>query len=76
MIEEKLNLHKINSDFTLLIFYDLIVVIVKQMPKIKETYDELISNNYNIKTFAVCTELEKEIWISFIKEKKIADWLM
>lgn len=69
-------LHKINSDFTLLIFYDPDCGHCKtEMPKIKETYDELISNNYNIKTFAVCTELEKEIWISFIKEKKIEDWI-
>ena len=41
------------------------------MPKIKDICDELVINNHDLQAFAVCTELEKELWQKFIKDEKL-----
>ena len=37
------------------------------MSSIKEKYDDWVKEGINIDVFAVCVELEKEEWLSFIK---------
>ena len=69
-------LHKINADFILLMFYDPDCGHCKtEIPKIKDVCDKIIKDGQNLEVFAVCTELEKELWMEFIKEKKLDDWI-
>lgn len=46
----------------------------KEIPKIKELYDELKSKGVDIEVVAVGTSLENDGWKKFIKEKKL-DWI-
>lgn len=69
-------LHQLNSDFTLVIFYDPDCGhCKKEMPKIKEKYDAWLQEGIGVDVFAVCVELEKEEWLSFIRTYDIGDWI-
>lgn len=61
-------LHQLDSDFTLIVFYDPDCGHCKtEMSSIKEKYDDWVKEEINVDVFAVCVELEKEEWLSFIK---------
>ena len=61
-------LHQLDSDFTLVVFYDPDCGHCKtEMSSIKEKYDNWIKEGINVDVYAVCVELEKEEWLSFIK---------
>jgi thiol-disulfide isomerase/thioredoxin len=69
-------LQSVKADYTLLIFYGPTCGhCKKEIPKIKNTLDSLIDLKYNIKTFAVATEFDKEEWRKFIKDQKTESWL-
>lgn len=69
-------LQEINADYTLLIFYGPTCGhCKKEIPKVKHDVDSLLSKGYDIKTFAVATEFDKEEWKKFIKNQKIGDWI-
>ena len=73
------NIHTLKSvkaNYTLLVFYGPSCGhCKKEIPKIKNTTDSLISLNYDIKTFAVATEFDTDEWKKFINEQKIESWL-
>ena len=69
-------LSSINADHTVIVFYGPTCGhCKKEIPKIKNTLDSLINLKHNIKTFAVCTEFDKEEWGKFIQEQKIGNWI-
>ena len=61
-------LHQLDSDFTLVVFYDPDCGHCKtEMSSIKEKYVDWVKEGINIDIYAVCVELEKEEWLKFIK---------
>ena len=50
-------------------------IVKKEMPKIKHNIDSLTNLGYDITTFAVATEFDKEEWKKFIKDQKTEDWI-
>ena len=69
-------LSEINADYTVLVFFGPTCGhCKKEIPKIKNDVDSLISTGYNIKTFAVATEFDKKEWKKFIIEQKTGDWI-
>ena len=74
--EKTHTLQSIQAEYTLLVFYGPTCGhCKKEIPKIKNTLDSLIDLKYNIKTFAVATEFDKEEWKKFIKNQKTESWL-
>ena len=47
----------------------------KEIPKIKNVYDSLITSGVSITGFAVATEFDTLEWKKFIKEQHIEDWI-
>lgn len=75
--EEKwIDLHKdVNNKYIGLLFWaDDCGHCKKEIPKIKELYDELKSKGVDIEIVAVGTSLENDGWRKFIREKKL-DWI-
>lgn len=69
-------LNEINANYTVLVFFGPTCGhCKKEMPKIKNTVDSLITIGYNIETFAVATEFDKEEWKKFINEQGTGDWI-
>ncbi len=69
-------LHQLDSDFTLVVFYDPDCGHCKtEISSIKEKYDDWIKEGINVDVFAVCVELEKEEWLSFIKTYDTGDFI-
>ena len=69
-------LNEIDADYTVLVFFGPTCGhCKKEMPKIKNNVDSLILAGYDIKTFAVATEFDKEEWKKFINEQKTGDWI-
>ena len=69
-------LDEINADYTVLVFFGPTCGhCKKEMPKIKNTVDSLIIIGYNIETFAVATEFDKEEWKKFINEQGTGSWI-
>ncbi|MDC0249292.1 DUF5106 domain-containing protein [Flavobacteriales bacterium] len=69
-------LQEINADYTVLVFFGPTCGhCKKEVPKIKNDVDSLISIGYNIKTFAVATEFDKAEWIKFINQQKTSKWI-
>ena len=69
-------LSEINADFTVLVFFGPTCGhCKKEMPKIKQKVDSLVLAGYDIKTFAVATEFDKEEWMKFIKEQGTEEWI-
>jgi thiol-disulfide isomerase/thioredoxin len=70
------NLYQINSDLTMVIFYDPDCGhCKKEIPVIKQNYDQWLKDGININVMAVCVELDKEKWLKFIKTYDIGDWI-
>ena len=62
------NLYKIDTELTLLIFYDPDCGhCKKEMPIIKQKYEEWIENDISIEVMAVSVELDRGKWTDFIK---------
>ncbi len=69
-------LNEINANYTVLVFFGPTCGhCKKEMPKIKNTVDSLITIGYNIETFAVATEFDKEEWKKFINEQGTGEWI-
>lgn len=69
-------LHQLQSDFTLVIFYDPDCGhCKKEMPKINDMYKEWKSDGIEVQVFAVCVELEKTEWLKFIRTYDIGEWV-
>jgi len=69
-------LQEIKADYTVLVFFGPTCGhCKKEMPKIKNDVDSLTSVGYDIKTFAVATEFDKEEWQKFINDQKTGDWI-
>ncbi len=69
-------LSEIDSDYTVLVFYGPTCGhCKKEIPKIKNDVDSLISSGYNIETFAVATEFDKKEWKEFINKQQTGDWI-
>ena len=69
-------LDEINADYTVLVFFGPTCGhCKKEMPKIKNTVDSLIIIGFNIETFAVATEFDKEEWKKFINEQGTGSWI-
>ncbi len=69
-------IQSIKADYTLLVFYGPTCGhCKKEIPKIKNTIDSLISLKYDIKTLAVATEFDIEEWKKFIKDQKTDSWI-
>ena len=70
------SLQSIKTDWTLLIFYGPSCGhCKKEIPKIKNVYDSLITLGVSITGFAVATEFDTLEWRKFIKEQEIGDWI-
>ena len=69
-------LSDISSEYTVLVFFGPTCGhCKKEMPKIKHNIDSLTNLGYDITTFAVATEFDKEEWKKFIKDQKTEDWI-
>ena len=69
-------LQEIEADYTILVFFGPTCGHCrKEMPKIKNNVDSLVSTGHDIKTFAVATEFDKKEWKKFINDQKTGDWL-
>lgn len=69
------NMHKIDKDFTMIIFYDPDCGhCKKEIPVIKQNYDEWLKEGISIEVMAVSVELDREKWIDFINTYDIGDW--
>ena len=69
-------LSEIKADYTVLVFFGPSCGhCKKEIPKIKNDVDSLISAGYDIETFAVATEFDKKEWKKFINDQKIGDWI-
>jgi thiol-disulfide isomerase/thioredoxin len=69
-------LEEIKADFTVLVFYGPTCGhCKKEIPKIKKDVDSLITNGYNIETFAVATEFDLSEWKRFIHDQKTGSWI-
>ena len=69
-------LEEIKSDYTVLVFFGPTCGhCKKEIPKIKNDVDSLIAIGYNIKTFAVATEFDKEEWKKFINDQETGEWI-
>lgn len=70
------NLHKdVNNKYIALLFWsDDCGHCKKEVPKIKELYNELKAKGVDIEVVAVGTSLENEGWKKFIKDKDL-DWI-
>ena len=69
-------LHQLNSDFTLVVFYDPDCGHCKtEMTSIKEKYDQWLKDGIDVDVFAVCVELEKKEWLSFIKKYDTGEFI-
>ena len=67
-------MHKLNSLFTVLFFYDPDCGHCKtETPKVKEIVESY--SNKNIEVYAICTEFDEELWKKFIKEQEIDKWI-
>jgi thiol-disulfide isomerase/thioredoxin len=68
-------LEEINANYTVLVFFGPTCGhCKKEIPKIKYDVDSLVSAGYDIKTFAVATEFDKDEWKKFINEQKTGKW--
>jgi thiol-disulfide isomerase/thioredoxin len=68
------SLYEINTDYTVLVFWDPDCGHCKKsIPKLKKLYDDLMKGN-NIEVYSVCTEMEEQKWIDFIKKHDL-DWI-
>ena len=69
-------LQEIKADYTVLVFFGPTCGhCKKEMPKIKNDVDSLTSVGYDIKTFAVATEFDKNEWKKFINDQETGDWI-
>jgi thiol-disulfide isomerase/thioredoxin len=69
-------LQEIKADYTVLVFFGPTCGhCKKEMPQTQNDVDSLTSVGYDIKTFAVATEFDKEEWQKFVKEQNINDWI-
>ena len=69
-------LEEIKADYTVLVFYGPTCGhCKKEIPKIKNDVDSLISVGYNIETFAVGTEFDLSEWKKFINDQKTGSWI-
>lgn len=69
-------LHAIDADFTIVIFYDPDCGhCKKEMPVIKQHHNDWLKEGIEVEVFAVCVELEKEPWKEFLHTYDIAEWI-
>jgi len=70
------NLHKLTTDLTMVIFYDPDCGhCKKEIPVIKQNYDEWLKDGISISVMAVSVELDREKWVNFINTYDIGDWI-
>ena len=70
------NLHKLPSYLIMVIFYDPDCGhCKKEIPVIKQNYDEWLKDGISISVMAVCVELDREKWLKFINTYDIGDWI-
>lgn len=68
-------LHKVKADFTIVIFWDVDCGhCQKDVPKLKEVYDKMKSENKNVEVYAVYAHHDVAKWKKFIREKKL-NWI-
>lgn len=66
------DLYRIGADYTLLYFWDPTCGHCKKVtPKLKKVYDSLRTENISVEVYAVCTEIERDKWITYIKENEL-----
>jgi thiol-disulfide isomerase/thioredoxin len=69
-------LNEIEANYTVLVFFGPTCGhCKKEIPKIKNNVDSLISAGYDIKTFAVATEFDIAEWKNFINDQKTGEWI-
>ncbi|MGC6490333.1 MAG: DUF5106 domain-containing protein [Flavobacteriales bacterium] len=70
------NLHQISTDLTMIIFYDPDCGhCKKEIPAIKQNYDQWLADGISIEVVAVCVELDREKWVDFINTYDTGDWI-
>lgn len=70
------NLYQFDTDLSLLIFYDPDCGhCKKEIPVIKQNYDEWLTQGISITVMAVCVELDRGKWTEFINTYDIGDWI-
>ena len=68
------DLHDLTGPYTILFFYDPDCGHCKtETPKVKEVVEKYAEEG--VKVFAVCTELDEEMWKEFIKKQEVEDWI-
>ena len=69
------NLHQIDKDLTMVIFYDPDCGhCKKEIPVIKQNYDQWLKDGISIEVVAVSVELDRGKWTDFINTYDIGDW--
>ncbi len=68
------DLHKVEAPFTILFFYDPDCGhCKKEVPLVKETLEKY--KDKEVKVYAVCTEFDQDMWLDFIDEQGIDQWI-
>jgi thiol-disulfide isomerase/thioredoxin len=69
-------LHQIETDFTVLIFYDPDCGhCKKELPVIKQKHDQWLKDGISVEVYCVSVELDKEKWLEFIRTYDTEDWI-
>lgn len=69
------NIHEIEADWTLLVFWDAgCGHCKKEIPKLNQLYQEIRHKN-NIQFVGINTELKNKEWVKYIKENKLDGWI-
>jgi protein-disulfide isomerase len=69
-------MYNLSTDLTMIIFYDPDCGhCKKEIPVIKQNYDEWLKDGISISVMAVSVELDREKWVDFIKTYDIGDWI-
>lgn len=68
-----LNLYQVNSNYTILLFYDISCGSCKKVvEELNSRYSDLFLKG--VEVVALNTETDREKWLSYIEQQKISDW--
>lgn len=75
ILKSFLTLHSIKADYTILVFWDVDCSHCKvEIPKLLNTYHELLNEHVDVKVYAVYTQHEGEKYLKYLADNKV-DWI-
>ena len=76
IMDEKLNLYQLPSDFTLLVFWaSWCPHCVEELPTLKKVVDEAQKNGKNIMVVAISLDTDQKQWQQFVEQNQLSTWV-